>query len=327
MKTRYFVFINHTIKGPFTSEEIKKLPYFKPDILISREDELGWWKEAEKFEEFSFKNYYIEENDYNLKKDFNINILNSVIQRQVLKIEELKEKLSQKELEIREKEFNFKEIMSQKDEKIKFLEEKIKKLENELLEKNKNEEWEKLYFDLKRKFYQTTTKYEEKIKEKENEIKRKIIEKNGILTRFNIKKKEIEINYKSKVSSLEEQIKKISSELYEKDLIISKLNLLNKTLNDKINDLKKIIIEDEKEKLQTIKKLNDEIIGLEERLNNEKEKNTKLEDELNKIKERLKEIEEINNLKDKKESELKEILIEKINTLKKYLYRILPENR
>ncbi|HOL63004.1 MAG: hypothetical protein N2Z60_05490 [Elusimicrobiales bacterium] len=317
---RFWIFTNHTIKGPYTKSELENLSDFGKDCLICREDELGWWKEAEKFKEFNFeKNHY---SSFETPKEPDRQLLNSLLEKTIIENLKLKEKNFQKEQALKSKDREFKEILEKKEEQIVFLKTKIKELENAINKLKEVDGWEKLYLETKKKLTEKTTKLEYQISEKNEEIKKQITEKKELIKKYELEKKELILSKEEEIRNLKNKISELKNENYEMLVKLSEHKTTNDILNNKINDLKKIILQNEIEKSDQVKKFCEEIAEFKTKFEEEKKKKEDLEKKLETALSKIKEIENINHLKNKKETEIKEKLSEKISLLKRYIQKL-----
>jgi hypothetical protein len=324
--TKFWIFTNHKIKGPFEKSELEKLPYFTPSSLICREDELGWWKEANNFIEFSFANRY--EYDFTTDKkikDIDASLLNNILEKTIIEVDKLKSQLKEKEFEIRDEKRKYNEIIDRKNEEIKILNEKINSLKNKIKSLEENSGWEDLYREIKKKLNEKNLRFEKEMAEKNDLIRKEINIRKELIKKLELEKKEIIINKDEMIKIKDEKIRELEKNNYEKELKISELLSINEMLNNKTNDLKKILLEYEKEKLNEIKKFCEELANLKTELGEEKQKNNKLKEDLEKTLIRLREIEEINLVKNNKENEIKEVLYQKITILKEYIQKIISK--
>lgn len=317
---RFWIFTNHTIKGPYTKSELENLSYFGNSSLICREDELGWWKEAEKFKEFNFekRNY----SSFETPKEPDKQLLNSLLEKTIIENLKLKEQNFQKEQALKSKDRELKEILEKKEEEILFLKTKTKELENAINKLKEEDGWEKLYLETKKKFVEKTTKLEYQISEKNQEIKKQIIEKKELIKKHELEKKELILSKEEEIRNLKNKISELKNENYEMLVKLSEYKTTNDILNNKINDLKKIILQTEMEKSDQVKKFCEEIAEFKTKFEEERKKKEELEKKLETAIFKIKEIESINHLKNKKEIEIKEKLSEKISLLKRYIQKL-----
>jgi chromosome segregation ATPase len=318
---RYFAFTKRSIKGPFSPQDIARLPGFGRATLVCPEAALGQWREAHLEEPFQplFDMPSlppVKPQPPLTHEAADDKAVRSLLEKAILKNSQLENEVRGMKREYGQEKRHFEDDLKKKDAEIRTLTEKLKRTVQAA--QSEHPSWEQLYKTLKKRADDKFFDAAEALSEKTEEVLRLKSQIQNMVDTYEDSKNELRDKKSKERDEASAELRNLRSELEEKDMALSTMTDNLQSVLRKSEEFQHIMLNERKESEEQNARFCEEIGKLKGELKWKQQELDQFKAELCEVRKKLVEAESADDLKYREQDEFYGVIQAKVKILSAY---------
>ena len=321
---RYYAYIKRSIRGPFYPKDAALIAGFNRSTLVCTEKALGQWIEAALVPEFQSliempPTAPVKPKPPQTAQAVEEMAARSLLERAIAKNSNLERDVKELRKSYNSEKSAFEAALKQKEAEVRLLTEKLKRsIDNTQTMKGEHPSWEMLYKTLKKRSEEKLCEITQAMSEKSSEMIRLKEELMAQREAAAAAQKKAENALAVQKTEAAEELKEVTSQLEEKDMLARTLSENISSLLGKNEEFQGIMLDERRDYEEQSKKFCEEIGQLHAELNWRDQEIAKIREELFEAVNRTKEFEAVEEIKSREQEELYNVLSSKLKLLSGY---------
>jgi len=320
--SRYFAFTKRSIKGPFSPQDIARLPGFGRATLVCPESALGQWKEAHLEEPFQSllelpsRQQATPPQPTLTREAADSRALRPLLEKAILKNSQLENEVKGLKRDYAHQQRRVEEELKKKDAEIRNLTEKLRHAAQSA--RAEHPSWELLYKTLKKRADEKLFETTEALSEKSEEVQRLKNQMQSMVDTYERAKRDGLEKKSRERNEASTELEDLRSALDEKEMVVKTMADNLQSVLRKHEELQRIMLDERRDYDAQNIRFCEEIGALKGELKRKQQELDQFNAELREVRSKLNEFESMDDLKNREQDELYGVIHAKVKILAGY---------